>query len=176
MACAVIFRKNYYNSEVIDSKKLSAKKRNILEQILVNQAIEWKIGLATAKEIDYLNIRQATFLAMRRAISALKINPDYALVDGERLPDGICPSSGIITGDQNSFTISAASIIAKQRRDTLMIEINEMFPNYRFYMNKGYGTQEHIEAIIEIGESTFHLETFLKKLVGINSTPLAPNL
>jgi ribonuclease HII len=164
MACAVIFEKGYFKSDVVDSKMISSKKRNILEKVLVSEAMEWKVGLATEKEIDYLNIRQATFLAMRRAINALKIIPDYALVDGERLPNGICPSSGIIKGDQKSFTIAAASIIAKERRDALMIEKSQIYPAYRFEKNKGYGTKEHIEAILSEGDSSFHRETFLKKL------------
>jgi ribonuclease HII len=168
LACAVIFKRGFIHPDVIDSKLLSAKKRNILEQILVNEAIEWKIGLATAREIDYLNIRQATFLAMRRAINALNISPDYLLVDGEKIPNGICPSSGIIKGDQKSFTIASASIIAKQRRDTLMIEKSLVYPVYHFEKNKGYGTKEHIEAIVSEGETSFHRESFLKKLIGKN--------
>jgi ribonuclease HII len=164
MACAVIFRKGYFNTEVQDSKKISAEKRTDLEIILTSSAVEWKIGLASAQEIDYLNIREATFLAMRRAINALKVQPDFALVDGEKLPNSICPSLGIIKGDQISFTIASASIIAKQRRDALMIKNNEVYPNYRFDKNKGYGTQEHIEAILKNGDSQFHRKTFIKKL------------
>ena len=130
MACAVIFEKGYFHPEVTDSKQISAKKRQNLEKILINNALEWKIGLATPHEIDLLNIRQATFLAMRRAISALRVIPDYALIDGESLPDCICPSLGIIKGDQKSFTIAAASIIAKETRDRLMIEIGRAHPAY----------------------------------------------
>jgi ribonuclease HII len=164
MACAVIFEKDYFRSDVVDSKLISSKRRRILEMILVSEAIDWKIGIATANEIDYLNIRQATFLAMRRAINSLKISPDFALVDGERLPNGICPSTGIIKGDRVSFTIAAASIIAKEQRDALMIEKSRTYPEYRFEKNKGYGTKEHIEAILSNGDSSFHRETFLKKL------------
>ena len=166
IACAVIFRRGYYNSEVVDSKLISSKKRNNLEKTLIADAIEWKIGQASEREIDYLNIRQATFLAMRRAINSLRIKPDFALVDGEKVPTAICPSTGIVKGDQISFTIAAASIIAKQRRDVLMIKKNKLYPSYRFDKNKGYGTQEHINAILKNGESKFHRETFLKKLVG----------
>ena len=168
MACAVIFKKGYFNSEVVDSKLISAKKRQILEKILTGGALDWKIGLATAKEIDSLNIRQATFLAMRRAINALNIRPDYALIDGENLHNGICLSSGITRGDLKSFTIAAASIIAKETRDRLMIEISQSHPVYRFEKNKGYGTQEHIEAIMTQGVSPYHRNTFLKKLLGKN--------
>jgi ribonuclease HII len=166
--CAVIFERGCFNPDVVDSKLMSAKKRQSLEQILNGEALDWKIGVATAKEIDFLNIRQATFLAMRRAMNALKIKPDYALIDGENLKNGICPSSGIIKGDQKSFTIAAASIIAKQRRDNLMIEKGQTYPVYRFDKNKGYGTREHIEAIVANGQSSYHRETFLKKLLGKN--------
>jgi ribonuclease HII len=166
MACAILFEQGYFNADVVDSKLISSKKRNILQQILVSEAIAWQIGLATPKEIDYLNIRQATFLAMRRAINALKIRPDFILVDGEKLTNSICPSSGIVKGDRKSFTIASASIIAKERRDALMIEKSEEYPAYRFERNKGYGTKEHIEAIVSEGETSFHRATFLKKLIG----------
>jgi ribonuclease HII len=131
--------------------------------------LEWKIGLATPNEIDVLNIRQATFLAMRRAINALRIRPDYALVDGEGLQYGICSSSGIIRGDQRSFTIAAASIIAKETRDRLMTNLSQIHPAYRFEKNKGYGTKEHIEAILTEGVSPYHRSTFLRKLYGKTS-------
>ena len=166
MACAILFEKGFFNAEVLDSKLISPKKRNILEQILVSEAMDWQIGLATPKEIDYLNIRRATFLAMRRAINALKLRPDFILVDGEKLPNGICPSSGIVKGDQKSFTIAAASIVAKERRDALMVKKSELYPAFRFERNKGYGTKEHIEAILSEGKTSFHRATFLKKLIG----------
>ena len=164
MACAVIFKKDFFHSEVVDSKLISAKKRHRLEQILINGALEWQIGLATPNEIDVFNIRQATFLAMRRAMNALRIRPDYALIDGEDLQCGICSSCGIIKGDQRSFTIAAASIIAKETRDRLMTNISQIHPAYRFEKNKGYGTKEHIEAIKTEGVSPHHRSTFLKKL------------
>jgi len=166
MACAVIFEREFFHSDVTDSKLLSVKKRQILEKILTGEALEWKIGLATAAEIDYLNIRQATFLAMRRAINALSIQPDYALIDGENLPNGKCLSSGIIKGDQRSFSIASASIIAKETRDRLMARIGEDYPVYGFQKNKGYGTQEHIKAILNHGPSPYHRKTFLTKLSG----------
>ena len=101
---------------------------------------------------------------MRRAINALSVKPDFTLVDGEKLPNGISLSEGIIKGDQRSFTIAAASIIAKQQRDNLMINKNEVYPNYRFDKNKGYGTKEHVEAILENGDTVFHRKTFLRKI------------
>ena len=169
MACAVIFEQGFFHSDVVDSKLVSAKKRQELEKILINGVLEWKIGLATPGEIDLLNIRQATFLAMRRAINALRVMPDYALIDGESLPNSICPSSGIVKGDQKSFTIAAASIIAKETRDRLMIETGQTHQAYKFEKNKGYGTKEHIEAILTQGVSPYHRTTFLKKLFEKNS-------
>lgn len=166
MACAAIFDRTFFHPEIQDSKLLSVRKREVLGKILTAEALEWNIGLATAQEIDLLNIRQATFLAMRRAINSLSIRPDYALIDGENLPDGICLSSGIIKGDQKSFTIAAASIIAKVSRDRLMVRIGKEFPAYRFHKNKGYGTREHIEAIINHGPCPYHRKTFLTKLSG----------
>jgi len=169
MACAVVFEKGYFHSEVVDSKLLSAKKRQELEIILTNGAIDWKIGLATPDEIDLLNIRQATFLAMRRAINSLQVMPDYALIDGESLPSSICPSLGIVKGDQKSFTIASASIIAKETRDRLMKVTGQTCPAYKFEKNKGYGTKEHMEAILTHGSSPYHRMTFLKKLSEKNS-------
>jgi len=165
MACAVVFKKGFSHPEVVDSKLISAKKRQKLEKILRNAALDWKIGLATAKEIDSINIRQATFLAMRRAIDALQIRPDYVIVDGEHLHYGICPSTGIIKGDQKSFTIAAASIIAKETRDKYMVKLGLNYPAYGFERNKGYGTKEHIKAILTEGMSPYHRETFLKKIL-----------
>jgi ribonuclease HII len=165
MACAVVFKNGFFHPEVVDSKQISAKKRQKLEKILINAALDWKIGLATAKEIDSINIRQATFLAMRRAINALRIRPDYVIVDGDRLPYGNCPSTGIIKGDQKSFTIAAASIIAKEIRDRFMVKLGLMYPAYGFERNKGYGTKEHIKAILTEGLSPYHRETFLKKIM-----------
>jgi len=175
MACAVIFKKEFFHSHVVDSKLISAKKRQELEKILTNKALEWKIGSATVEEIDLLNIRQATFLAMRRAIIALNIKPDYALIDGEDLPNGLCPSSGIIKGDQKSFTIAAASIIAKETRDRLMIKTGQRYPAYKFEKNKGYGTKEHLDAILTHGITPHHRRTFLKKLSERKAVSLFPD-
>jgi len=169
MACAVVFEKGFFHSEVVDSKLVSAKKRQVLEKILTSGALEWKIGIATPDEIDLLNIRQATFLAMRRAINSLRVIPDYALIDGECLPNSICPSSGIVKGDQKSFTIASASIIAKETRDRLMKEKGRTYPAYKFEKNKGYGTKQHVDAILTHGLSPYHRITFLKKLSEKNS-------
>jgi ribonuclease HII len=166
MACAVIFKKDYYHPEVLDSKLLTWQKRRYLSEELCEEALDWSIGRATAKEIDCINIRQATFLAMRRAINKLKIRPGYALIDGEPLKDGICKSQGIIKGDNKSFTIAAASIIAKDFRDNYMAEISKSYKRFKFEKNKGYGTKEHIQAIKNAGICKYHRRTFLKKILG----------
>ena len=164
-ACAVVFDKKYYLPDVRDSKELSEGKREYLKEILCNKAVTWALGSAGVNEIDRLNIRQATFIAMERAISGLKINPEYIIVDGENLPDCPYQSRGIIKGDKLSFTIAAASIIAKVSRDLYMKTIDQEFPEYNFKKNKGYGTAEHIKAIKEYGPCKYHRKTFLRKII-----------
>ena len=165
MACAVIFKKDYYHPEVLDSKLLTWQKRRYLRDILCEEALDWSIGSATVKEIDCVNIRQATFKAMRRAINTLTIKPDYALIDGESIGNGICASQGIIKGDNISFTIAAASIIAKDIRDDYMAKISKSYKMFKFEKNKGYGTKEHIQAIKNTGICKYHRKTFLKRIL-----------
>jgi ribonuclease HII len=167
MACAVIFPQDYFLPEVTDSKLLSAKKRKYLCQILRQEALDWHTAIATVTEIDTLNIRIATHLAMRRAIEGLRIRPDYALIDGEDIDCGSCSSSGIIKGDRKSFTIAAASIIAKEIRDQLMRDLDAEYPVYKFEKNKGYGTMEHIRIIQEKGICRHHRISFLKKIIDL---------
>jgi ribonuclease HII len=143
-ACAVVFDKGYFLAGVRDSKELSAKRREELAATLSKNAVSWSLGVAEVDEIDRCNIRQATFRAMRRAIAGLKIIPEYIIIDGEALPGISYPSCGITKGDKKSFTIGAASIIAKVFRDNYMIEIDKEYPAYHFKKNKGYGTAEHI--------------------------------
>ena len=165
VACAVIFQRNYYHPEVLDSKLLTWQKRRYLREILCEEALDWSIGSATPKEIDCFNIRQATFMAMRRAINALNIKPDYALIDGESIRTGICESQGIIKGDNKSFTIAAASIIAKDIRDDYMAKISKSYKRFKFEKNKGYGTKEHIQVIKNTGICEYHRRTFLRKIL-----------
>ncbi len=167
-ACSVIFPKNFINEEVRDSKLLTEKKRQELFPILKNAAISWAFGTASPTEIDELNILQATFLAMRRSIEKLKIKPDYILVDGNMLPKTQYPGKNIIGGDDKSFTIAAASIIAKESRDAFMIDLDKKYPYYKFDKNKGYGTKEHIQAIKEFGISPMHRKFFLTKILKNN--------
>jgi ribonuclease HII len=169
-ACAAIFEENYFLPEVKDSKQLSAKKRESLAIILQKSALGYGLGLASVEEIDRFNIRQATFIAMKRAISALKIEPGYILIDGEYLPNVKYPGRGIIRGDRKCFTISAASIIAKVARDTYMQKLDSQYPIYKFAQNKGYGTSEHIAVIISEGPSPYHRHTFLGKILNSAKT------
>ena len=165
VACAIIFDKSFYHPEVKDSKKLAPEKRDKLADILRANAIAYQIGEASVREIEIYNIRQATFLAMKRAISGLPVTPDFLLIDGENLPDCTIPSKGIIRGDDKSFTISAASIVAKVSRDNYMKELDNEYPQYKFAKNKGYGTKEHINAIRQVGPSPHHRNSFLKKIL-----------
>ena len=164
-ACAVIFPKYFFIEEVRDSKLLSEKKRLEILPILKNESITWGIGTATPEEIDTINIRQATLLAMQRAIEKLKLKPNYILVDGRDIPKIKYPAKSVIGGDDKSFTIAAASIIAKVARDAFMIDLDKKYPNYKFAKNKGYGTKEHIEAIKEYGATLFHRKSFLSKIL-----------
>ena len=164
-ACAIVFKKDYIIPEVQDSKKLSEKKREFLFDVIKKNAISYAIGTADEGEIDTINIRQATFIAMQRAVDGLNIKPDYLLIDGFDLPDSHIPSVGIIKGDDKSFTISAASIMAKVTRDAYMKDLDKKYPNYKFVRNKGYGTKEHIEAIKKYGITPVHRKSFLSKII-----------
>lgn len=151
-----------------DSKKLSEKKREALFPVICEKAIAYSVGIATEKEIDEINILNATFLAMKRAVEGLKIKPDYALVDGNRYPkisDDI-KEEVVVKGDAKSMSIAAASIIAKVSRDRFMLEKTKEYPQYEFEKHKGYGTKLHYEKILEYGPSPIHRMSFLKKLYG----------
>lgn len=164
-ACAIIFKKDFIINEVRDSKKLSEKKRDLLFGLIKKNALAFAIGIASEKEIDKINIRQASFLAMNRAVANLQLKPDYLLIDGFGLPDSDVPSQGIIKGDDMSFTIAAASIIAKVSRDVYMKDLDKKYPQYKFAKNKGYGTKEHIEAIKKYGITPVHRKSFLTKII-----------
>ena len=160
VAGAVVFKTKEINPELTadlnDSKKLSAKKREKLYALLreeeKNGNVYIGVGKASAEEIDTLNILQATFLAMKRAVSALPIVPDFALIDGNRLPtEFICPATCHIGGDAKSYSIAAASIIAKVFRDNLMKELAQKYPWYGFEKNAGYGTKDHVAGLQKYG-------------------------
>ncbi len=149
-----------------DSKKLSEKKREELFDVICEKAFSFSIGIATECEIDELNILQATFLAMRRAVDGLDVKPDYALVDGNRHPMLSIPDETVVKGDGKSMSIAAASILAKVSRDRFMLEKAKEYPEYCFEKHKGYGTKLHYEMIEKYGVSDIHRKSFLKKIIG----------
>lgn len=150
-----------------DSKKLTEKKREQLFDIICEKAIDYSIGVATEQEIDEINILNATFLAMHRAVEGLKIKPDYALIDGNQYPKiPFVMEETVVKGDAKSMSIAAASILAKVSRDRFMLQKAEEYPRYQFEKHKGYGTKVHYEAIREYGPSPIHRLTFLKKFYG----------
>ncbi len=162
-AAAVILPKGLVIEGLNDSKKLTEKKRAELFDVITSEALAYGIGSADEKEIDEINILQATFLAMRRAISALAIQPDLALIDGNRDSDFGVPSETVIKGDSLSANIAAASILAKVTRDRVMEAYAVQYPQYGFEVHKGYGTKRHYEALREFGPCPIHRQTFLRK-------------
>ena len=163
-AAAVILPKGHIIEGVNDSKKLSEKKREQLFDIIIDECVSYGIGIADEKEIDEINILQATFLAMRRAVENLSVKPDIALIDGNKKPGLDIEQWDIVKGDSKSASISAASVLAKVSRDRYMLEMAERYPEYQFEKHKGYGTKLHYEMIEKYGISPIHRKTFLKKL------------
>ncbi len=165
-AAAVILPANIEIAGLNDSKKLSDKRRRELYPVIMEQAIAYGIGLADHKEIDEINILQATFLAMERAIAALSVKPELALIDGNREKDFGIPVKTVVHGDSLSASIAAASILAKVTRDDIMMKMAETYPQYGFDIHKGYGTKAHYQALAEHGPCPIHRMSFLKKLYG----------
>lgn len=163
-AAAVILPAGCQIDGLDDSKKLSEKKREALFQPIISQAVSYGIGWASEAEIDERNILQATFLAMQRAVEAMGLSPDYALVDGNRMPVLEIPGRTIVKGDGKSPSIAAASILAKVSRDRLLREMDQQYPQYGFARHKGYGTKEHYAAIRQYGILPIHRRTFLKNM------------
>ena len=149
-----------------DSKKLTDKRRRELMPVIKEQAIAYGIAFATHEEIDSINILQATYLAMERALAQLSVKPDLALIDGNRAKDFGLPVKTVVKGDSFSASIAAASVLAKVTRDDLMLQMAEEYPQYGFEIHKGYGTKAHYEALTAHGPSPIHRMTFLKKFYG----------
>ena len=162
-AAAVILPRGLVIEGLNDSKKLTEKRREALYDVIVEQAVAYGIGSADEKEIDEINILQATFLAMRRAIAQLAVRPDLALIDGNRESDFGVPAQTVIGGDGKSANIAAASILAKVTRDRVMLEYAREYPQYGFDVHKGYGTKRHYEALREFGPCPIHRQSFLRK-------------
>ena len=165
-AAAVILPEHLQIPGLTDSKKLTDKKRRELFPIIQERALAYGIGLASEQEIDEINILQATFLAMRRALDQLRVRPEIALIDGNRETDFGLPVKTVVRGDSLSANIAAASILAKVTRDNLMVELAKEYPEYGFEIHKGYGTKAHYEALRTYGPCPIHRKTFLKKFYG----------
>lgn len=160
LAAAVILGKKHGLTNLKDSKKLSALKREKLNHEIKQNCVAWAIGIASVKEIDAVNILQASLLAMRRAVLALPITPDRLLVDGTHSPGLDIPTKTIIGGDDLIIEISAASIIAKVARDHLMSLFDKRYPDYLFSKHKGYGTRDHLAALKRYGVTKLHRRSF----------------
>lgn len=165
VAGAVILPKDNPILYLNDSKKLSAKKRELLYDEIMEKAVAAGIGIAGPQRIDEINILQATYEAMRMAIADLKVRPDILLNDAVTIPEVDIPQVPIIKGDAKSVSIAAASIIAKVTRDRLMVEYEQVLPGYDFANNKGYGTKAHIAGLKELGPSPIHRATFIRNFV-----------
>lgn len=163
-AAAVILPRGLDIPGLNDSKKLSEKKRESLYDVICREAVSYGIAFATVEEIERLNILQATFLAMNRAIVALGVTPQLALIDGNRDSGIDCPSRCVIKGDATCADIAAASILAKVTRDRYMTELDKQYPQYAFAKHKGYGTALHYERLREFGACEAHRMSFLRRL------------
>ncbi len=160
VTAAVILDSRHVINSLDDSKRLSEKKRQQLDQEIRDHALSFSIGRAEVEEIDELNILQATMLAMQRAVAGLDVSPGKILVDGNRVPQFPCQAEAIVGGDGLIAEISAASIIAKVYRDNLMAELHQQYPLYGFDSNKGYPTRKHREALITYGVTPCHRQSF----------------
>lgn len=165
-AAAVILPNGLEIPGLNDSKKLTDKRRRELLPIIQEQAIAYGVAFASHEEIDEINILQATFLAMERALSQLKIQPELALIDGNRQKDFGIKVETVVKGDSRSANIAAASVLAKVTRDTYMEEMAKEYPGYGFEVHKGYGTKAHYEALRELGPCPIHRMSFLRKFYG----------
>lgn len=165
-AAAVILPEHVDIPGLNDSKKLSDKRRRELFPVIKEKAVAYGIAIADHAEIDEINILQATYLAMERAIAQLEIKPEVALIDGNRAKDFGVPVETVVQGDSRSASIAAASILAKVTRDDMMLELAKEFPQYGFEIHKGYGTKAHYAALQVHGPCAIHRSTFLKKFYG----------
>ena len=164
-AACVILPKGCIINGINDSKKLSPKKRDELFDIICEKALCYNISSVDEKIIDEINILNATYLAMNKAVEGMKIQPDFVLIDGNSIKNMTIPHHTVVKGDSKSISIAAASILAKVSRDRYITKLAETYPQYGFENHKGYGTAQHNEAILKYGPSPIHRQTFLKKLL-----------
>ena len=165
-AAAVILPEGTFIEGINDSKKLSEKKREELFDVICEKASAYCIAEVSHTRIDEINILNATFEAMNKAVNGLNIRPDYVLIDGNRIKGMEIPHETIVKGDAKSISIAAASILAKVSRDRVMYEMAEQYPLYGFDKHKGYGTKAHCDAILKYGACEIHRRSFLKKILG----------
>ena len=170
VACAVILDPNYPIDGLMDSKKLSEKKRQYFCELIKDKALAWSLGRAEVAEIDHHNILQASMMAMQRAVAGLSVEPSEVLVDGNRCPQVPYPCRAIIGGDNSIAAISAASIIAKVTRDAEMVALDAQYPQYGFAKHKGYGTQQHMQALKAYGPCDIHRHSFAPVQAALNDT------
>lgn len=164
VAAAVILPKNFYDERINDSKKLSAKLREVLFDIICKNALAYSYTSISHTEIDKINILKASLLAMKKSIEKLKIQPDIILVDGNKSFNYNAEVIPIVKGDSKSLSIASASIIAKVTRDRIMMRLAKKYPNYSWNTNKGYPTVGHIQAVLKYGACSIHRKTFLSKI------------
>lgn len=167
-AAAVILAPNTIIKGINDSKKLTEKKREELFEEITQKAAAYSVYSVDEKRIDEINILNATYEAMNGAVNGLRIQPDFVLIDGNRISGMTLPCETIVKGDAKSVSIAAASILAKVSRDRYICDVAEKYPEYGFEKHKGYGTKAHTEAILKYGPCEIHRKTFLKKLLGEN--------
>ena len=165
VACAVILPQDSRILYLNDSKKLSASKREELYDVIMREAVSVGIGMRSPERIDEINILQATYEAMREAVSKLEVVPQLLLNDAVTIPQITIPQVPIIKGDAKSVSIAAASIVAKVTRDRMMEEYDKVFPEYGFASNKGYGSADHIAALKKYGETLIHRKTFITHFI-----------
>ena len=175
VAAAVIFNKKTFHKDVNDSKKLSEKKREELFEWIISNCISYGIGIISHEEIDEINILQASLKAMGNAVDQLNKKPDLILIDGNKTFSSEIETKTIVKGDAKSFSIAAASIIAKVTRDKMMYEYSEKYPGYLWNKNKGYPTKAHIEAVRTFGITPLHRKTFLSKILEESDEPFLFN-
>ena len=160
VAAAVILDPLKPSDGLAESKILSERQRGGLFEIIKEVALSWSLGVASVEEIDEFNILQATLIAMQRAVNGLAIQPHMVLIDGNHLPSLIIPAQAIVKGDSKVKEISAASILAKVVRDSIMVDYNKKYPDFSFHLHKGYGTQKHLAEIEQFGFLPIHRKTF----------------
>ena len=168
VSAAVILPKGMLIPYVNDSKKLTERRRELLYPEIMEKALAVGVGIVSPERIDEINILQATYEAMRQALSQLPVHPDVLLNDAVRIPGVDIPQVPIVKGDAKSISIACASVIAKVTRDRMMVEYDQLYPEYGFAGHKGYGSAAHMEALRQIGPCPIHRKTFIKGILGEN--------